>query len=56
MSASIRSLRKQNKQRRRVTLEFRVPDDMAQWLMGMTTAEREHVVAAAIKKYTKAKP
>lgn len=53
MSLSIRSLRERNKQRRRVTLELRVPDYIAQWLMRMTTAKREHVVAAAIKKYTK---
>lgn len=56
MSASIQSLRKQNKHRRRVTLELRVPNAMAQWLMGMTTAEREHVLAVAIKKYTKDQP
>jgi hypothetical protein len=53
MSASIRSLRRQNKHRRRVTLELRVPNAWAQWLTGMTTAEREHLIATAIKKYIK---
>lgn len=54
--SSIRSLRKRHKQRRRVTLELRVPNAWAQWLMSMTTAEREHILAVAIKKYIKAQP
>jgi hypothetical protein len=54
--SSIRALRKQNKHRRRVTMELRVPNAMAQWLMSMTTAEREHLVASAIKQQLKEQP
>ena len=56
MSTSIRSLRKRNKQRRRLTLGLRVPSYMAQWLADMTAAGREHGFAVVFKKYTKAQP
>jgi hypothetical protein len=54
MSTSIRSLRKRNKQRRRLTLGLRVPSYMAQWLADMTAAGRD--IAVAFKKYIKAQP